>query len=62
MKRILLCLLAALLPANNLAGPALFDFAAPAKPMPTANYTAAAAVDQRARQDAMNAVFGGGQS
>ena len=35
----------ALLPANNLAGPALFDFAAPAKALDLVKYTAAGAVE-----------------
>ena len=36
--------IAALLPANNLAGPALFDFSAPSAALNTAKYTAADAV------------------
>ena len=50
---------AALLPANNLAGPALFDFTAPAKPMPTANYTATAAVEALADEGSAVELYSG---
>lgn len=49
----------ALLPANNLAGPALFDFAAPAKNISVAKYTAADAVAALADADSAVELYSG---
>ena len=50
---------AALLPANNLAGPALFDFAAPSKGIQVAKYTAADAVAALADADSTVELYSG---
>lgn len=50
---------AALLPANNLAGPALFDFAAPSKTIQVAKYTAADAVAALADADSAVELYSG---
>lgn len=50
---------AALLPANNLAGPALFDFAAPSKGIQVAKYTAADAVTALADADSTVELYSG---
>ncbi len=49
----------ALLPANNLAGPALFDFSAPSKTLSAAQYTAAAAVEALADQGSAVELYSG---
>ncbi len=49
----------ALLPANNLAGPALFDFAAPNKALNAAQYTPAAAVEALADQGSAVELYSG---
>ena len=51
--------IAALLPANNLAGPALFDFAAPAAALNTAAYTAADAVKALADEGSAVTLYAG---
>lgn len=50
---------AALLPANNLAGPALFDFAAPSKVISPAKYTASEAVEALADADSAVELYSG---
>lgn len=47
------------MPANNLAGPALFDFAAPAAALNTAAYTAADAVKALADEDTAVTLYEG---
>ena len=49
----------ALLPANNLAGPALFDFAAPSKSLNLGKYTAAEAVAALADADSAVELYSG---
>ena len=51
--------IAALLPANNLSGPALFDFSAPSAALNTAKYTAADAVAALADEDSAVELYKG---